>query len=68
MNFDLSPEQQAIAKAVAELCTRFPESYWRERDRDGGHQRPQLGARGVRGGQLSSRGRHGSGYGHRGAA
>ncbi|MBK9136381.1 MAG: acyl-CoA/acyl-ACP dehydrogenase [Betaproteobacteria bacterium] len=35
MNFDLSPEQQAIAKAVAELCTRFPESYWRERDRDG---------------------------------
>ena len=35
MNFDLTPEQQAIAKAVTELCARFPESYWRERDRDG---------------------------------
>jgi len=35
MNFDLTPEQESIRSAVAQLCTQFPESYWRERDIDG---------------------------------
>lgn len=35
MSFDLSPEQQSIQEAVKDLCSDFPESYWRERDIDG---------------------------------
>ncbi|XAH21333.1 acyl-CoA dehydrogenase family protein [Xylophilus sp. GW821-FHT01B05] len=35
MNFEQTPEQQSIRDAVKDLCTRFPESYWRERDTDG---------------------------------
>ena len=35
MSFDPTPEQQAICEAVKDLCSRFPESYWRERDTDG---------------------------------
>jgi acyl-CoA dehydrogenase len=35
MNFEVTPEQQAICEAVKSLCARFPESYWRERDSDG---------------------------------
>ncbi|QHI97474.1 acyl-CoA dehydrogenase [Xylophilus rhododendri] len=35
MNFELSPEQESIRAAVKDLCARFPESYWRERDTDG---------------------------------
>ncbi|MBL8344084.1 MAG: acyl-CoA/acyl-ACP dehydrogenase [Rubrivivax sp.] len=35
MNFDLTPEQASIANAVTQLCSQFPESYWRERDIDG---------------------------------
>ena len=35
MNFEQTPEQQSIREAVKDLCTRFPESYWRERDTDG---------------------------------
>ena len=35
MNFDLSSEQQTIREAVQQLCARFPESYWLERDQDG---------------------------------
>ncbi|MGE0801541.1 MAG: acyl-CoA dehydrogenase family protein [Lautropia sp.] len=35
MNFEPTPEQQSIRDAVAQLCSRFPESYWRERDIDG---------------------------------
>lgn len=35
MSFDLSPEQQSIQEAVKDLCSHFPESYWRERDIDG---------------------------------
>ena len=35
MNFELTPEQDAIRSAVTQLCTQFPESYWRERDIDG---------------------------------
>ena len=32
MNFELSTEQEAIREAVQDLCSRFPESYWLERD------------------------------------
>lgn len=35
MNFELSPEQESIREAVRDLCTHFPESYWRDRDADG---------------------------------
>jgi len=35
MNFELTPEQDAIRSAVTALCAQFPESYWRERDDDG---------------------------------
>ncbi|RYZ04629.1 MAG: acyl-CoA dehydrogenase [Comamonadaceae bacterium] len=35
MNFELTPDQQSIHEAVKDLCTRFPESYWLERDEDG---------------------------------
>lgn len=35
MNFELSPEQESIRAAVKDLCSHFPESYWRERDTDG---------------------------------
>jgi len=35
MNFELSPEQESIRDAVRDLCSHFPESYWRERDTDG---------------------------------
>ncbi|QIL82624.1 acyl-CoA/acyl-ACP dehydrogenase [Diaphorobacter sp. HDW4A] len=35
MSFELTTEQQAIREAVQDLCTRFPESYWLERDADG---------------------------------
>jgi acyl-CoA dehydrogenase len=35
MNFEMTPEQQSIREAVTQLCSQFPESYWRERDIDG---------------------------------
>ena len=35
MNFELTPEQDAIRSAVTALCAQFPESYWRARDDDG---------------------------------
>lgn len=35
MSYDLSSEQQSIQEAVKDLCSHFPESYWRERDIDG---------------------------------
>ena len=35
MNIELSTEQEAIREAVQDLCSRFPESYWLERDADG---------------------------------
>ena len=35
MNFELSEEHQSIREAVLDLCSRFPESYWLERDADG---------------------------------
>src|SRR5712671_7464370 len=36
MDFSFSPEQQRIQQATAKLCARFDDSYWLERDREGG--------------------------------
>jgi acyl-CoA dehydrogenase len=36
MDFSLSAEHQAIDEAVRRLMARFPESYWLERDAEGG--------------------------------
>jgi acyl-CoA dehydrogenase len=36
MDFALTDEQQRIREAIAKLCTRFPDEYWLERDREGG--------------------------------
>src|SRR5688572_1069661 len=36
MDFGLSQEQTRIREAIAKLCTRFPDEYWLERDREGG--------------------------------
>ena len=35
MNFDATQEQESIREAVQRICSRFPESYWLERDSDG---------------------------------
>lgn len=35
MDFGFTPEQTQLRDAVAQLCTRFDDGYWRERDRDG---------------------------------
>lgn len=32
IELDLSPERQQIKEAVAALCERFPDEYWREKD------------------------------------
>jgi alkylation response protein AidB-like acyl-CoA dehydrogenase len=32
VDFELTDDQRAIRDAVAELCSRFPAAYWRERD------------------------------------
>jgi acyl-CoA dehydrogenase len=32
MNFELTPDQLAMRAAVADLCSGFPEEYWKERD------------------------------------
>lgn len=32
MDFLLNEEQLAIRSSVSDLCSRFPEEYWRERD------------------------------------
>jgi acyl-CoA dehydrogenase len=36
MNFDFTPEQEAIREAVAKVCAGFDLDYWLEKDRDGG--------------------------------
>jgi acyl-CoA dehydrogenase len=36
MDFSLSPEQERIRDAVAEICADFGEDYWLQRDREGG--------------------------------
>jgi alkylation response protein AidB-like acyl-CoA dehydrogenase len=33
MDFQLNEDQLAIQEAVTDLCSRFPEEYWRERDK-----------------------------------
>lgn len=35
MNFEISPEQDAIQKAVTAICDRFTDDYWLGKDRDG---------------------------------
>jgi acyl-CoA dehydrogenase len=36
MDFALTPEQEAIQKAVAQICARFDDAYWLEHDKKGG--------------------------------
>jgi acyl-CoA dehydrogenase len=36
MDFDFTPEQEAIRTAIAKICARFDADYWLERDREGG--------------------------------
>jgi len=35
MDLSLTPAQTEIREAVLKICTRFPDDYWLERDRDG---------------------------------
>ena len=35
MDFALTPQQDAIREAVAQLCTQFDDDYWLQRDTDG---------------------------------
>lgn len=39
MSFELSDDQELIRKSVAELCTRFDDHYWLEKDQ--AHEFPQ---------------------------
>jgi acyl-CoA dehydrogenase len=36
MNFDLSPDQEALHDAVARICSRFDDDYWLKKDKEGG--------------------------------
>lgn len=36
MQFNLTDDQQAIVAAIEKICARFDDSYWLERDREGG--------------------------------
>jgi acyl-CoA dehydrogenase len=36
MDFSFTPEQLAIRDAVEQVCARYPDDYWLERDREGG--------------------------------
>src|SRR5918911_1773192 len=36
MDFELTPDQEAIRDAVAKVCANFDLDYWSKRDRDGG--------------------------------
>src|ERR1700677_2816819 len=36
MDFALTPEQEAIKSSVAQICARFGDDYWLERDKKGG--------------------------------
>jgi acyl-CoA dehydrogenase len=36
MNFEMTDEQLSIRSAVEQICTRFPDEYWLEKDRNGG--------------------------------
>ena len=36
MDFSLTPEQERIREAIGKLCSRFPDEYWLQRDKDCG--------------------------------
>ena len=36
MDFDLSPDQQAVCDGVARICNQFGDEYWLKKDKDGG--------------------------------
>jgi acyl-CoA dehydrogenase len=36
MDFSFSPEQEAIREAISDICSRFGDQYWLDKDRDGG--------------------------------
>ena len=36
MDFSLTPEQERIREAIGKLCSRFPDEYWLQRDKEGG--------------------------------
>ena len=36
MDFEFTPDQQALRAAVSRICERYPDEYWLERDREGG--------------------------------
>ena len=36
MNFDLTPEQEAIRDAISRVCGEFGDDYWLQHDREGG--------------------------------
>ena len=52
MDFSLSEEQGAIRGAVAEICARFPDEYWREADARGDYPQDFVAAL-TEGGWLS---------------
>jgi acyl-CoA dehydrogenase len=45
MDFEFSPEQQAIRDAVADVCARFPADYWRRCDAE--HRWPEAFVRAI---------------------
>ncbi len=52
MDFSLSEDQDAIRRAVAEICARFPDEYWREADAEGDYPQKFVAAL-TEGGWLS---------------
>jgi len=36
MDFSFTPEQERIREAIGKLCSRFPDEYWLQRDKEGG--------------------------------
>ncbi len=36
MDFQLSSQQQQLRAAIVDLCRRFDDQYWLDKDRDGG--------------------------------
>ena len=40
MDFEFTPDQQALRAAVSRICERYPDEYWLERDREGGFPEP----------------------------
>jgi acyl-CoA dehydrogenase len=36
LDFSFSPEQIQLRDAIAQLCARFDDAYWLEKDREGG--------------------------------